>query len=74
MSEFKEKIHNGDDNLCKCKKCGYTTTWESGDIWECEECNELICSKCISEFNEDAYKNGIAQLDEIHCDTCFKTI
>lgn len=59
-------------DLCKCKKCGYLTTWDEGDIWECEECNELICSKCIKEFNEEAKIKGISQLDKILCDTCFE--
>lgn len=59
-------------DLCKCKKCGSLKVWEDSDIWECEECHELICSDCIEEFNGEAKEKGISQLEVILCDNCFK--
>lgn len=57
-------------DLCKCSVCEHLTEWDEGDIWECEECGETVCSDCIHKYNPEAVV-GINQLEEILCKKCF---
>lgn len=66
------EINMKDYDVCECKKCNYVTEWNDCDIWQCEICNEYICSDCIHEYDEDAREIGISNLVDILCDTCYQ--
>lgn len=75
--EYVYKIKDGERidekiQLCICKKCKDVFNWEDGDVWECESCNECICSNCIYEYDLEARNIGIAQMHDILCDGCFE--
>ena len=52
--------------MCKAKIDFQVADELRGNIWECEECGDMICSKCIED-------NGGSTSDEVErilCPTC----
>lgn len=59
------------DNICNT--CNVEIVWEgqhpiNGVMWECECCNELVCSKCI----EDSTGKPVDLDGEILCPVCIQ--
>lgn len=54
-----------------CKFCNVEIEWEgcdehNGNMWSCEECGEMVCSKCI----EDAGGECGCEASAIVCPSC----
>ena len=44
-----------------------------GDLWGCEECEAIWCTKCfVDRFGRDAFDKMIRENDRIYCPTCYE--
>lgn len=70
----KEINFDEQEEICKCDFCNVEIGWEStshrGSIWECEECNTLVCSSCI----EEAGGSTSAEARMILCPNCLNKV
>lgn len=60
-----------------CDFCGAEIGWEEnddvhGDIWSCENCGKVFCSKCLREaIGEEEYWKMMLGGDFILCPDCY---
>lgn len=70
-------MYNMEKGTYTCDVCGYEGEWDAtdevhGDLWGCEKCGKVFCSKCFVErFGRKAYMNMMQGSDLIYCPDCF---
>lgn len=66
------------DDTYSCDFCGFTEKWDEtddvhGDMWSCEKCGTIICSKCMIEaIGEREYLSMMQEGDCVLCPDCVK--
>lgn len=69
--------YNISQDTYSCDFCGAEIGWEDkdevrGDIWSCERCGKVFCSKCLRDaIGEDAYWEMMLGCDFILCPECY---
>lgn len=64
------------DDIYSCDLCGFEMEWEShddrhGEVWSCERCGKIFCSKCfIDRYGIDDYRNMMQSGGYILCPDC----
>ena len=63
-------------NVYVCDFCGWEGKWDlrdeiHGELWGCEMCERVFCSKCFMDrFGSDAYWNMMQSGGYILCPDC----
>lgn len=65
-------------NIYTCELCGFWGDWEEtddihGDMWGCEVCGKVFCSKCFKDTHgEKKYYEMMQSGEYIRCPECFE--
>ena len=66
------------EGVYTCEFCGFSEGWEEtdtvhGDMWSCEVCGKIFCSKCFKNACGDEKYNEMMQSGEyVRCPQCFE--
>lgn len=61
-----------------CDFCGFENDWDStdeehGELWGCEVCGDVVCSKCLKKIlGASKYNRMMLCSDLICCPNCYK--
>lgn len=64
------------EDTYECDFCGFVGSWDgtddvNGELWGCEICGRIFCSKCLMDaIGKDKYFNIMQESDLIVCPDC----
>lgn len=71
-------MYDAEKDTYSCDLCGFEMRWdahddEHGEMWGCEKCGGVFCSKCfIDKLGRDAYMQMMQGSDLIYCPDCYE--
>lgn len=66
------------DDLYACDFCGFEMEWDDrddihGEMWGCEKCGVVFCSKCfIEKHGQSGHVKMLRENDFIKCPDCYE--
>lgn len=66
------------EEIYACVLCGFRERWDEtdevhGDMWSCEVCGKVFCSKCLREaIGTSKYYEMMQSGEYIRCPDCFE--
>ena len=71
-------MYNIEKGNYTCDICGFEMKWDESDdiyreVWSCEVCGEIFCSKCFKDAHGDnKYYEMMRSGEYIRCPQCFE--
>lgn len=71
-------MYNIEKGNYTCDTCGFEMKWDEsddihGEVWSCEVCGKIFCSKCFKDAHGDTKYYEMMQSGEyIRCPQCFE--
>ncbi len=72
--------YNLSSDTYSCDICGFEMQWDAsdlvhGEMWGCEKCGDIFCSKCfIDRYGAEEYMRMMQQSDLIYCPSCWEKV
>lgn len=69
--------YNDKKDTYTCDTCGFENKWNAnddvhGELWGCEKCGNMFCSKCfIEKHGRTSYMSMMQGSDYLLCPDCY---
>ena len=73
-------MYNIGRDTYSCDTCWFEMKWDGhddahGDMWGCESCNTIFCTKCfVDALGRPAFDKMTHESDLVLCPTCFQKV
>lgn len=70
--------YHSEDNTYSCDFCGFQNGWDEsdalhGELWGCEKCGRVFCSKCFADkHGHKQYMDMMQENNFILCPDCWE--
>lgn len=72
--------YHSEDETYSCDLCGFRNGWDEsdelhGELWGCEKCGRVFCSKCFTDrHGHKQYMDMMQGNDLILCPDCWEKV